>query len=173
MIYFGAVSPHHMTSGFLRKHRKEIPLDSEIEELVYALLDTAVVATTYSCEGHFTLAHSGAFCHHNQKAQVHFLVKDLPRAASLFDEVLRNVLVNALEVGVRQIPLTNGGNEEVEVQWVLEYHPVNFWEIRPQDEGVFIGVNAKWSEKKARSLLRKAFKATIRICKKGTWREQK
>jgi hypothetical protein len=67
--------PSSITGEWLRGHWQELGLEQEVVGLVCALLDTGVLWTTYSCRGHFNLREHSAFCHHNQKAQVHFQVK--------------------------------------------------------------------------------------------------
>jgi len=148
------------TNEYIRRQKKGW-IDSEIENLVYALNDTGAVDTIYSCEGHFSLS-SDTFCHHNQKAQVHFTVINLKKAAALCDDILSTVLLDDLDVTVHQYAVR--GDEDFEIQWSLEYRPIGYWQICPQDQGVYVTVSKGWTEKKARSLLRKAFDQTIAVC---------
>jgi hypothetical protein len=152
------------TNKYLRRRKKEEYLDPEIEDLVYALNDTGVVDTTYSCEGHFSLR-PGSFCHHNQKAQVHFRVIDLAKAAKLCERILSKVIFDGIDVTVNQYVIR--GEDDFDIEWSLEYRPVEYWEIQPQDEGVYVGINKGWTEQRARTLLRKAFDKTIAVCKES------
>jgi len=136
-------------------------LDPEIKSLVLALNSTGVLKTMYSCEGHFSMSGS-AFCHHNQKAQVAFYVDNLVAAAKRCNQILDEVIFEGLEVCVKQNVLRDEDGHEI--QWSLEYRPIDLWEIKPQDGGVYICMNAKWTEKNVRKLLRRAFDATIKIC---------
>lgn len=154
------------TNEFLRRYKHKERLDPEIESLVYALNDTGVLDTLYSCQGHFSLG-GRSFCHHNQKAQVRFYVTNLPKAAALCDEILSNVLFDELDVTIFQCVVR--GEDDFEIQWSLEYRPMRLWEMHPQDEGMYISMNANWTEEKIRNLLRRAFDKTIEICKAKRW----
>jgi hypothetical protein len=145
-------------------------LEQEVVELVAALIDTGVVTTTYSCRGHFDLRGNSAFCHHNQKAQVHLQVKDLAKAAALCDEILREVQVEGIEVEVRQRVNHGPPDEPIEIDWMLEFRPRGFWDMRPQDTGMLITVADGWTDEKARRLIGEAFTATIEVCKNGRWK---
>ncbi len=165
--------PSALTSDYVTKHHIRMGIDPGIVDLVCALLDTGVVATTYSCEGHFNLQHGGAFCHHNQKAQVHFHVKNLALATALCHEILTAVVFDGLAVSVVVAQNKGAPDDELEIVWCLEYRPEGFWEMWPQDAGMYIGIAPGWSEQKVRKLLQKAFKATIKVCRKGQWRNVK
>lgn len=156
------------TNNFIKKNN--IKLDKEIEELVYALNDTNILKTFYSCEGHFALG-GNSFCHHNQKAQVCFYVEDIHKVTILCNEILEKVIFDELEVTVKQFAIPS--EDSLEIQWELNYRPKKFWQIVPQDEGMYITVHPNWSEKKARDLLRQAFNKTIQVCKTGEWRNAK
>jgi len=150
------------TNNYLRRQTKGW-LDPEIESLVYALNDTGIVDTIYSCQGHFSLGPS-SFCHHNQKAQIHFHVIDLEQASYLCEDILSTVLFDDLDVTVQQYVVK--GEDDFEIQWSLEYRPIGYWCIKPQDQGVYVAISEQWNEKRARSLLREAFDKTIDVCRK-------
>jgi hypothetical protein len=150
------------TNDYLRRQKKGW-LDPEIESLVYALNDTGVVDTIYSCQGHFSLG-PGSFCHHNQKAQIHFHVIDLEKASSLCEDILSTVLFDDLDVTVQQYVVK--GEDDFEIQWSLEYRPIEYWCINPQDQGVYVAISERWNEKRVRGLLREAFDKTIEVCRK-------
>ncbi len=154
------------TNEFLLRCKNKKWLDPDIENLVYALNDTGVVDTNYSCQGHYSL-NGRAFCHHNQKAQISFYVLDLRKASALMYEILSNVLFHELDINVIQYVIK--GEDDFEIQWRLEYRPTRLWDMRPQDEGMYISMNSNWTEKKVRALLYKAFDKTIKICKERKW----
>ncbi len=164
--------PWFLTSDYVGENHARMGVDPGVVDLVCALLDTGVVATAYSCEGHFTLQYPGSFCHHNQKAQVRFHAKDVPRAAALCQEVLETVVLDGLRVRLTADQERGGPDDELEVTWCLEFRPEGFWAVRPQDEGALVTVAASWTEQKARRLLQKAFRETIKVCRKGRWRKQ-
>lgn len=165
-----APNPFTLTGDEVRKHWQSMGLEQEMVELVATLLDTGVVATTDSCRGHFDLREKSDFCHHNQKAQVHFQVKDLARAAALCDEILREVQVDGIDIEVRQQVNQGPPDEPVEIEWLLEFRPQGFWEMRPQDSGMLIMVGDGWTREKADRLIGEAFDAVIEVCKSGRWR---
>ncbi len=139
----------------------DVKLEPEIEPLVRALNGTKVLETCYSCEGHFLLE-GRVFCHHNQKAQVHFHPIDLGNVAKLCNQILNDVIYSELDVGVHQCVVP--GENYHEIHWSLEYRPRDYWIVVPQVSNLHIKVNPKWTEEKVRALLRKAFDSTIHIC---------
>lgn len=169
-MYMNWPAPFSMTSKWVRGHWQEAGIEPEVVDLVCAMLDTGVLGTTYSCRGHFNLREKDGFCHHNQKAQIHFQVKDVAKAAALCNEILLKVLVDEIDIEVRQIANRDFPDEPVEVEWMLEFRPIGFWDMRPQDSGMLITVREGWTEEKARKLIAEAFAATIEICKNGEWK---
>jgi hypothetical protein len=101
---------------------------------------------------------------------VRFQVKDKTMAIALCHEILEAVVIDDLSLQVVMSQNKGGPEDEIEIDWCLEYRPVGFWEMRPQDSGMYIQVGQGWTEMKARKLLARAFKQTIKVCRKGQWR---
>lgn len=159
----------NLTSAYVRTNWMKMGIDEGIVDLVCALLDTGVIATNYSCEGHFNFSDRTAFCHHNHIAQVHFDPKNWTKAMALCKEILETVAFDELDMRVT-LTQSNIPDDEVSIWYRLEYQPRGFWAEKHQSTGMFVAIAEGWTEERARKLLDDAFKATIKVCQSGEWR---